>query len=295
MTVLTVDIGKTTTRIVAFQSGSPQVKRFPSCQLKNQSENAFLGRLHSAITALLQDSQYARDELTAIAVACPVPVNDRSPVVAPFRETTVDLTALDDLAPVSVYNDATAGVAGAYANAHPDTTDLLYVAIGTGIGGGIVGSGSLVTGSDGVGGEIGHISVSGCDLPCPGCDGRGHWEAACSGSQLPAFAEAANDVTVESAAELFARAEEDPAAQAVLDRMHAYNTEALTQLTNTLNPGKIVVSGGVAINNPHMVGEVRERFGQGCLAPTPDIALAEHGDLTNAHGLHALTAGSITL
>src|SRR5262245_45626253 len=61
--------------------------------------------------------------------------------------------------------------------------DFLYLTVSTGIGGAIVAGGRLITGPDGVAGELGHLLVEIDGPPC-GCGARGHLEGIASGSAI---------------------------------------------------------------------------------------------------------------
>ncbi len=79
--------------------------------------------------------------------------------------------------PVVVANDVNCGaIAEHRLGAGKGVDDLLALFVGTGVGGGLVLGGSLVEGSRGLAGEIGHVTVEAGGRPC-GCGGRGHLEA----------------------------------------------------------------------------------------------------------------------
>lgn len=79
--------------------------------------------------------------------------------------------------PVVVANDVNCGVVAEYRlGGRPATGDLLAVFVGTGVGGGLILDGRLVTGLRGMAGEIGHVTVTPGGARC-GCGGRGHMEA----------------------------------------------------------------------------------------------------------------------
>jgi Transcriptional regulator/sugar kinase len=86
--------------------------------------------------------------------------------------------------PVTVDNDANAGTLGEWMfGAGKGVNDLLYVNIGTGIGGGIVSGGKLVRGWRNLAGEIGHMTVK-PDGPTCTCGRKGCLEALASGSAI---------------------------------------------------------------------------------------------------------------
>ncbi len=76
--------------------------------------------------------------------------------------------------PVWIGHDATlAAFAETQAGPHKGARDLIYVTISTGIGGGIIANGEMVTGSTGGAGEMGHFAVrpgaQRCNVGCDGC------------------------------------------------------------------------------------------------------------------------------
>ena len=138
---------------------------------------------------------------------------------------------------------------------------FLYLTVSTGIGGAIVADGRLVAGPDGVGGELGHVTLDLDGPPC-GCGARGHLEAISSGSGI---ARAANEA-IEAGrapglrairdrvapADLTARdvaaAEDagDPDATAIMDRARSGFAAAAVSLVDMFAPELIVVGGSVA-------------------------------------------------
>ena len=138
---------------------------------------------------------------------------------------------------------------------------FLYLTVSTGIGGAIVADGRLVAGPDGVGGELGHMTLELDGPPC-GCGARGHLEAISSGSGI---ARAANDaieagrapglratrdgsVPAALTARDVAAAEEagDPDAAAIMEHARAGFAAAAVSLVDMFAPELIVVGGSVA-------------------------------------------------
>ncbi len=79
--------------------------------------------------------------------------------------------------PVAVGNDVNCGALAEHrVGAGQGVADLLAVFVGTGVGGGLVLDGHVRSGSRGMAGEIGHITVVPGGRPC-GCGGFGHLEA----------------------------------------------------------------------------------------------------------------------
>ncbi|MGF1596250.1 MAG: ROK family protein [Acidimicrobiales bacterium] len=126
----------------------------------------------------------AAGEAVAVGIGVPGFVVDRSIVVRCANiegwDDPVDVGALVSAAldkPVIVGNDVDCGaVAEHRLGAGEGIDDLLAVFVGTGVGGGLILDGSLVQGTRGMVGEIGHVTVVPGGRPC-GCGGFGHLEA----------------------------------------------------------------------------------------------------------------------
>ena len=103
------------------------------------------------------------------------------PLVKPLEEASGSKVAL--------MNDANAAVLGERRfGAGKEHPDLVFITLSTGIGGGAIVDGHLLIGKDGNAAEIGHMVVDSEERLTCGCGRRGHWEAYCSGRNLPNLA-----------------------------------------------------------------------------------------------------------
>ena len=175
--------------------------------------------------------------------------------------------------PVVVDNDCTAGAFGELqAGAARGFSHVLYVGVGTGIGGGLVLDGSVYRGAHGFAAEVGHIVVD-PDGPVCGCGNRGCWETVASGSAItregraaardhPALAALAGGdpdaVTGQIVVE--AAREGDPLARGIVERVGRRLGEGLAGLANVLDPELIVVGGGVAGAGDLLLDPARQTF-----------------------------------
>jgi glucokinase len=96
--------------------------------------------------------------------------------------------------PVTIENDNSAAAWGEFRfGAGSKARYLVYVGLGTGIGGGVVAKGRLLREAQGAGGELGHVTVQATGPRCA-CGNRGCLEAFASGS---AIARRAREAAVE--------------------------------------------------------------------------------------------------
>ena len=177
--------------------------------------------------------------------------------------------------PVTVDNDATAAAwAEHLLGAGRGYRHLLFVGVGTGIGGGIVIDGRLTRGAHGLAGEIGHIIVEPGGPVC-GCGNRGCWEQVAGGHALARagaravlddpeseIAKLARGDPARATGELVARAAAagDGAAVAIVAEVGHRLGEGIAGLVNVLDPEAVVVGGGVSELGAPLLDPIRERF-----------------------------------
>ena len=211
-----------------------------------------------------------------------VPGADRIPLVGPIRK-------LVDTQQVYLHNDANAGVIAErfYAAEAPD--DMVYLTISSGIGAGVCVDGHILSGWDGNAGEVGHLTLDPEGAMTCGCGIDGHWEAYCSGENVPDYArllhdreDLATDLPLGEpdfdAADVFAAAGSDPLADHVIDRLAHWNSHGVANVVHAYAPLVIRVGGAVALNNPELVLDpVRERLPEVVMTNVPEIELTDLG------------------
>lgn len=196
---------------------------------------------------------------------------------------------------VRMTNDATAGAwAEAKLGAGRGVDDLVFVALGTGIGTGFVVAGHLVLGAHGFAGESGHMVVD-LDGPTHRTGQRGPWEYYASGSGLGRMgreAAATGDfsagVTLAGSAEAVtglvvaeALANGDPDAARLFDAFCREVARGVANLVMILDPQRVIIGGGLAdIGEPLRSGVdawLRELTLGASWRPTVEVVLAELG------------------
>ncbi|TNY36235.1 ROK family glucokinase [Thermomonospora catenispora] len=191
----------------------------------------------------------------------------------PIKEKVERLTGL----PVVVENDANATAWGEYRfGAGRGEQFLVLVALGTGIGGGIIVDGELYRGRFGVGGEIGHLRMVPDGRRC-GCGNRGCWEQYASGNALVHEARELARVAPLTAARLLelgagspegisgpeitqAAREGDPAALECFEIVASWVGKGLADLAAILDPGAFVIGGGLSDAGDLLLEPVRAAF-----------------------------------
>lgn len=140
---------------------------------------------------------------------------------------------------------------------HIGAENIIYVTISTGVGGGIIANGDMVTGATGGAGEVGHIAVRPgaykCNVGCDGC-----FEGNASGPAIarmgrdkfpssgPLYDLASGNANNVTSLIIFDAAEAgDPTAQEIVDTTIENVAIGLGSLLNTFDPEALVIGGGV--------------------------------------------------
>jgi glucokinase len=224
---------------------------------------------------------------------------DRIPLSGPVEK-------LIDSEEVYLHNDTTAGVIGERFHSERNPDDMVYLTISSGIGAGVAVDGNVLTGWDGNAGEIGHLTIDHEGAMTCGCGKDGHWEAYCSGDNIPRYArylarETDPDTSLPiddpefDAADVFDHAGTDEFAGTVVDRLTHWNALGIANLVHSYAPLVIYVGGAVALHNPERVLDpVRDQLDDLVMSNVPDVQLTTLGDDVVVHGAlaSALTGGT---
>jgi glucokinase-like ROK family protein len=215
-----------------------------------------------------------RDRLVGIGIAVPSPVDPRHPdrlseTVLPAWKGETGFQGLRDRygVPVFVDNDANLGaVAEGWWGAGRGVEHFTYIKLATGIGAGLMIGGEVYRGATQVAGEIGHISIDPHGEPCV-CGNRGCLTTFVGGEALVARAKAllakypnstlaGREVTLE-AVERAAQAD-DPLAVEVVEAAAHHLGVAIAGLLNLMNPGAVILGGGLTRAGDHLLIPLRE-------------------------------------
>lgn len=244
-----------------------------------EGQDAVFRRLVDAASQLLATKGISRQQVAAIAIACPGPIDARRGVVtAPpnlpgWRDVPLGRMIQEKFGlPTSLENDANAAALAEHRfGAGQGSDHMIYVTVSTGIGGGFILGGRLYAGATGGAAEIGHTTILPYGPLC-GCGNRGCLEALASGSAIARearervqrgvptlIAELSGGDPENISAKLVAQAAEqgDWEADAILDQAMAYLGVGMANLVNLLNPQLLVIGGGLTKMGERLFEPVR--------------------------------------
>ena len=189
----------------------------------------------------------------------------------PLVKTLEQLTDL----PTIAINDAQAAAWAEYQALEGDITDMVFITVSTGVGGGVVSGGKLLTGPGGLAGHIGH-TLADPHGPVCGCGRTGCVEAIASGRGIAAAAQ--GEMAGADARTIFTRAGQgDEQAQQLIHRSARTLARLIADIKATTDCQCVVVGGSVGLAEGYLA--LVETY----LAQEP---AAFHVDLLAAHYRH---------
>lgn len=186
--------------------------------------------------------------------------------------------------PVTVENDANAAAWGEFRfGAGSDVDHLVFVTLGTGVGGGVISHGILMRGIQGAGGELGHMTIHATGPRC-GCGNRGCLESLASGTAITCRAREVAAERPDSALGKIAREREligedvtrlaeegDEAALSVLEEAGLWLGIGLAGFVNIFNPEVVAVGGGAAKAGELILDRARKEMYLRARSPSRDL------------------------
>lgn len=257
-----VDVGGTTIKMGFFDTEGNVLDKWEiPTRTENGGENV-LPDIAKAVTDKLAEKQIDREEVSGIGVGVPGPVDSKGVVykcvnlgwgIFNVNEKLEELTGIS----VKAGNDANVAALGEmWKGGGQGFHTLVVVTLGTGVGGGIILDGQMLTGAKGAGGEIGHIHMNDEEPDECGCGNHGCLEQYASATGVVRLAKRAlakateksalNADTVTAKDVWDAVKEGDPVALQVAEQFGKYLGEGLAIVADVINPEAFVIGGGVS-------------------------------------------------
>ncbi len=271
--IIGLDIGGTK---FAVLEGNLRGEILNRIQQPTETQRGFedtFARLCAVVDQVLESARAVGREVAAISVSIGGPLDiERGIIYSPPNLPGWDAIPLKELLqqrfglPVYVEHDGNAGALAEWRfGAGVGTRNLIFLTMGTGLGGGLILNGQIYRGTTDLAGEVGHMRIA-PDGPLV-YGKRGSWEGYCAG---PAFARFAGEmfpirwgqgVTTPEIVQLALDGDAD--ALAVVERVAGYLGQGLAILADILNPEMIVI------------GSMAVRLGEVLLAPARRVMQAE--------------------
>lgn len=271
-----IDVGGTTVKMGLFRTDGQLVDKWEIPTRTEEGGKAILPDIAAYALAKLVEKNIARDDVAGIGIGVPGPINADGVVPHTanlgwgYKEVTRELSELTGLV-CKGGNDANVAALGEmWKGAAAGHKSGVMVTLGTGVGGGIIIDGRIVVGTNGAGGEIGHIHVDD-EIPwlC-GCGNQGCLEQVASANGIVRLAKwmqekEAKETVLEpesmTAKDVWDAVKDgDAFACEVAERFGKYLGLALANIASTVDPEVFVIGGGVSKAGPVILDYIRKYY-----------------------------------
>lgn len=275
--VFGVDIGGTTVKLGVF---SVEGELLDKWEIKTRTEDGganVLPDIAEALTDKMNSMSISKDEVKGVGMGVPGPVREDGTVDGCVNLGWGVFNAAEALGaklglPVKVGNDANVAALGEYwQGGGKGYKNVIMVTLGTGVGGGVIINGKIIDGTNGAGGEIGHMTIDPDETAVCNCGKKGCLEQYSSATGIVRLANKAlaesdepsalRDIDTVTAKDVFdaAKAGDSLAAKQV-DELGKKLGLALANIACVVDPEVFVIGGGVSKAGQIIIDSVKKYY-----------------------------------
>ena len=301
--VFGVDVGGTTVKMGLFDANGNVIDKWEIPTRTEDGGKKILPDIAESIQAKMGEKKIVTEEVAGVGVGVPGPVDGNGIVHKAVNlgwgqfDLKKELTGLLHGMRVEGGNDANVAALGEmWKGGGQGYQNLVAVTLGTGVGGGIIINGEIMTGSTGAGGEIGHIHVEDHETESCGCGNFGCLEEYASATGITRLAnralQASDKDSVLRNGEVSAKTvfdavkAGDELAIEVARKFGEYLGKGLGIIAGIINPEIFVIGGGVSKAGEVLFDYIKPPFEktvfQGCMDTV--FALATLGNDAGIYG-----------
>ena len=261
-----VDLGGTTVKIGLFDPQGSVLEKWEIATRKENNGNMILPDIANAVLGKMEEMKITKDSVIGVGIGVPGPVDDKG-VVHKAVNLGWEVMNINDVLgellqmPVKAGNDANVAALGEmWCGGGKGYRNMVLATLGTGVGGGIIVNGKILTGATGAGGEIGHIHIVDDEPEACGCGNHGCLEQYASATGVVRIAKRKLAASNEGSVLRTALENNDLSAKAVFDAVKAgdklaceiaetfgmYLGKGLAAIAGVVNPEVFVLGGGVS-------------------------------------------------
>ncbi len=302
-----IDLGGTTVKIAYFDETGKMLDKWEIPTVTENNGAQILPDIAASIKQYMEGCSIPDTAILGLGIGVPGPVNGKGVVnkcvnlgwgVFNIAQELSSLTGF----PVKAGNDANVAALGEFwKGGGQGCENMVFVTLGTGVGGGIVIDGHLLHGSHGSGAEIGHMVLDRNETAVCGCGKHGCVEQYCSATgivRLAALRLAKNDdasslrgLDAISCKNIFdAGKAGDKVAVEILNQYYEYLGEFLGSLCSVVDPEVVVIGGGVSKAGDVLLKGAEPYFHKYVFHAASEVkfALASLGNDAGAYGAFKL-------
>lgn len=299
-----VDIGGTSVKMGLFDKEGEMIEKWEIPTRKENAGAEILPDIAKSMEEKNQEKSIQVEDILGIGVGVPGPITEDGRVlkcanlgwgIFSVAEKVRELTGVEK---VKVGNDANVATLGEqWRGGGRGFDSIVMVTLGTGVGGGVILNGRILTGANGAAGEIGHLPVEAGETRTCGCGKKGCLEQYSSATGLMRRAREAvehtdtpsmmRDYEQLTGKEIFdAYKAGDALASEVVEEFAEYLGLGLAQVAQVVDPQAFVIGGGVSKNGPVVAEIVKEKYKKNVMfaLQETEFRLAELGNDAGMYG-----------
>lgn len=268
-----VDVGGTTVKMGIFSDTGELLDKW-EIPTRLEEQGTFI--LPDIVDSIEEKRETFPGNIKGIGLGIPGPVTDDGTVLKCANlgwdvfSVSNKLAGLTGVGNVKVGNDANVAALGEmWKGGGRGYDSIVMVTLGTGVGGGIIQQGKILTGCKGAGGEIGHTKVNPEETEVCGCGNRGCLEQYASATGIVHLAEKnLREDSCLSGQEITAKAVFDGAKAGdaycleIVDQFGHYLGLALSNVAHVVDPEAFVIGGGVSAAGPIILDVVEKYYNE---------------------------------
>ena len=298
-----IDVGGTSVKCGLFQTDGVLVEKWEIPTRRENNGEAIIPDIAKTILDKIAERKIDKEDIDGVGIGVPGPVNERGEVPCAvnlywgYKDVAGEMEELTGL-PAKAGNDANVAALGeAWKGAAAGSSDVIMVTLGTGVGGGIIVDGKIVTGHHGAGGEIGHANVDHHETESCNCGNKGCLEQYASATGIVRMAKKELAVSAEKSvlrdvenisakAVLDAFKENDPVAVATMKKVGEQLGGALAIISCVTDPETIVIGGGVSKAGQPLIDCIQKYYREYTFSSCKDtpIVIATLGNDAGIYG-----------
>lgn len=278
-----IDLGGTTVKIAFLTWDGDIIEKWEIPTRTENNGEHILSDIVASIEEHVANRGISLDDFHAAGVGVPGPVQ----LNVGYLPVAVNLGGFGDInindtlgqmlnLPVITDNDANvAGVGEMWKGSGDGADNVVFITLGTGVGGGIVTEGHIISGFSGAAGEIGHMPIMDKESPyyykC-NCGASGCVETVCSATGIvrvakqlleqPGVSSSLLDATEVSAKKVLDAAKAgDAIALEVVDVFSATLARTMELLSVISNPEIFIIGGGVSKAGDFLIENIMKHYG----------------------------------
>lgn len=272
-----VDVGGTTVKLGFFDEEGNLLEKWEIPTRTEDHGKNILPDVAASILDKMKEREVSREEIAGVGIGAPGPVDAKGTVYVAVNlgwgtfSLKNELQSLLNL-PVEAGNDANVAALGEmWKGGGQGYSNVVAVTLGTGVGGGIIVDGKILSGATGAGGEIGHIHVMDDETEACNCGNCGCLEQYTSATGIvrlakrrlaeddkPSVLRESGNISAKTVFD--AVKDGDELAIEVAERFGKILGKTLAGIAAVVNPEIFVIGGGVSKAGPVLLDYIQKNY-----------------------------------